>query len=81
MRLLFTNLACLLFRCSARRPDLLARSISLALALLLCADQFLWAQQPTFPRGPGFYFSIYKIAAILLVYFVWVNLCSWVDID
>ncbi|MBI3408529.1 MAG: type II/IV secretion system protein [Planctomycetes bacterium] len=81
MRLLFNRLAHLYLCRPARRPDCLAQSFLLALTLILGADQLLWAQQPSFPRGPGFYFSIYKLAAILLIYFIWVSLCSWVDSD
>jgi type II secretory ATPase GspE/PulE/Tfp pilus assembly ATPase PilB-like protein len=32
-----------------------------------------------FPRGDGFYFSIPKLLALILVYLVWVATCRWVD--
>jgi type II secretory ATPase GspE/PulE/Tfp pilus assembly ATPase PilB-like protein len=41
----------------------------------------LGAADPTFPRGPGFYFSLLKVAPLLLVYLVWVRTCWWVDHD
>ena len=33
------------------------------------------------PRGPGFYFNLGKLAAVLAVYLGWVKLCWWVDQD
>ena len=35
----------------------------------------------TFPRGAGFYFSVPKLLALLLVYICWVRTCTWVDKD
>lgn len=42
-----------------------------------------WAEaaDPSFPRGPGFYFHPVKLAALLLTYFAWIGICSWVDRD
>lgn len=34
-----------------------------------------------FPRGPGFYFSLTKIALVFAVYLAWVRTCAWVDQD
>jgi general secretion pathway protein E len=35
----------------------------------------------TFPRGGGFYFSVPKLLALLLVYLCWARTCTWVDKD
>src|SRR5437879_5189017 len=35
----------------------------------------------TFPRGPGFYFSIPKLLTLLIVYLCWVRTCWWVHHD
>jgi type II secretory ATPase GspE/PulE/Tfp pilus assembly ATPase PilB-like protein len=35
----------------------------------------------SFPRGPGFYFSLPQLLVLLLLYFIWVGTCSWVDQD
>ncbi|MBV9125078.1 MAG: hypothetical protein JO112_17115, partial [Planctomycetes bacterium] len=42
-------------------------------------DTVLWAA--SFPRGPGFYFSLPKLVVLLLGYFAWVSTCAWVDKD
>jgi type II secretory ATPase GspE/PulE/Tfp pilus assembly ATPase PilB-like protein len=34
-----------------------------------------------FPRGPGYYFSVGKLLAVLLVYLVWLRTCWWVNED
>jgi type II secretory ATPase GspE/PulE/Tfp pilus assembly ATPase PilB-like protein len=34
-----------------------------------------------FPRGDGFYFSLPKLATLLLVYVLWMATCRWVDRD
>ncbi len=36
---------------------------------------------PSFPRGPGFYFSPFKLIFILLLYGCWIKTCWWVDQD
>jgi general secretion pathway protein E len=36
---------------------------------------------PNFPRGPGFYYDPYKLAAIVAAFLGWVKLCAWVDLD
>src|SRR5262249_49626542 len=41
----------------------------------------LWAQADPLVRGPGFYFSLPKLAVVLVVYFCWVNTCTWVSRD
>jgi type II secretory ATPase GspE/PulE/Tfp pilus assembly ATPase PilB-like protein len=33
------------------------------------------------PRGPGFYFSLGKLAVIVCVYFGWISTCVWVSKD
>lgn len=54
--------------------------LGIVLVLLLSLDQAVWAQT-SFPRGTGFYFSPYKLTCFLLVYLMWVGICSWVDRD
>src|SRR5262249_23560440 len=39
------------------------------------------ADEPSFPRGTGLYFSIPKLLALVLLYFCWVRTCWWVDFD
>jgi general secretion pathway protein E len=39
------------------------------------------ATDPTFPRGPGFYFSLLKLLPLLVVYLFWVRICWWADQD
>ena len=41
----------------------------------------LWAQADALVRGPGFYFSLPKIFLLLVVYFCWINTCTWVNRD
>jgi type II secretory ATPase GspE/PulE/Tfp pilus assembly ATPase PilB-like protein len=53
----------------------------LALAVFLNAPQALYAEDATFPRGPGFYFSILKLLSFLVVYLGWVATSWWVDRD
>jgi type II secretory ATPase GspE/PulE/Tfp pilus assembly ATPase PilB-like protein len=35
----------------------------------------------TFPRGPGFYFSIPKLVSLVVVYLAWLATCAWIDRD
>lgn len=44
-----------------------------AIYALLLADNF--------PRGPGYYYSIPKLLAIVFIYLVWVKTCAWVNED
>jgi general secretion pathway protein E len=39
------------------------------------------ASEPTFPRGPGFYFNLFKLVPVVVVYLCWVRTCWWVDQD
>ena len=41
----------------------------------------LAADETTFPRGEGFYFSIAKLVTLAAVYLAWVATCRWVDQD
>jgi type II secretory ATPase GspE/PulE/Tfp pilus assembly ATPase PilB-like protein len=64
-----------------------------AVSLMLFSSEFLpsvfsvplwfvfFAADPTFPRGPGFYFDPIKIALVLFIYLIWVRTCFWVDRD
>ena len=51
-----------------------------ALAVLVMGADSLWAAD-TFPRGPGFYYSPFKIAFFLFVYLGWIKTCGWVSRD
>lgn len=53
----------------------------LALCCWLAAEQVGWAAEPSFPRGPGFYYSLFKLVVFLAGYFSWQASCSWVDRD
>jgi general secretion pathway protein E len=53
---------------------------SLALMIGLLAPAALLAA-PAFPRGLGFYYDPYKLAALVANFLVWVKLCAWVDLD
>src|SRR5579871_2388364 len=64
----------------------MSRKTHVALSFLWAAASFLLAPSlvlaaDTFPRGPGFYFSIPKLLTLLLVYFCWVRTCWWVSQD
>jgi type II secretory ATPase GspE/PulE/Tfp pilus assembly ATPase PilB-like protein len=41
----------------------------------------LAAAEATFPRGPGFYFSLPKLATFVLIYLMWLSTCNWVNHD
>jgi type II secretory ATPase GspE/PulE/Tfp pilus assembly ATPase PilB-like protein len=56
-------------------PFLLAAAVFLGLPAVAAADD------ATFPRGTGFYFSIPKMLTLLAIYVCWVATCSWVDRD
>jgi general secretion pathway protein E len=58
---------------------LLAKYACIAVTLLLAAAEP--AAAANFPRGPGFYYSPFKIVFFLAIYFGWISLCSWVSRD
>src|SRR5205085_11076185 len=76
-------------RCSESNRNRLqlrvAPSVFCLLTAVLCLLEFpglaAAAQDPTFPRGSGLYFSLLKLFPLLLVYFCWVRTCWWVDQD
>lgn len=35
----------------------------------------------SFPRGPGYYFSVWKIVGAVAVYLAWVKTADWINID
>jgi type II secretory ATPase GspE/PulE/Tfp pilus assembly ATPase PilB-like protein len=37
------------------------------------------AADASFPRGPGFYYNLFKLLAYVLVYFAWLRLTAWVQ--
>src|SRR5437763_16780272 len=49
--------------------------------LVTLSPGHLFAAGPSFPRGPGLYFSPLKLLALLAVYLCWVRTCWWVDQD
>ena len=51
-----------------------------ALIFFVAADA-LFAGPPVFPRGPGFYYSPVKLIFLVLCYFAWVKLATWLDDD
>jgi type II secretory ATPase GspE/PulE/Tfp pilus assembly ATPase PilB-like protein len=55
-------------------------TISLICLLILASDA-LAAGEAAFPRGPGLYFSPFKLIPLILLYFAWVRTCWWVDAD
>jgi general secretion pathway protein E len=53
---------------------------ALALLLMLVGPAIAQAADK-FPRGEGFYFSPFKLLAVLVVYFAWLRTCWWVNQD
>jgi general secretion pathway protein E len=43
--------------------------------------ELLFAADPSFPRGPGFYFSLFKVVPVIILYLCWVRTCWWIDQD
>jgi general secretion pathway protein E len=65
---------------SRTRHTLLRRM--LLVALVFCAGApLVWAAAPTFPRGPGLYYSPYKLVIMALSFWGWIKLASWLDED
>jgi len=60
-------------------PSAIPFLLALASPLLLAEPAL--AAGSTFPRGPGFYFSIPKILTLLVVYLSWVGTCWWISRD
>ena len=61
------------------RIPLASRLLLAGLIFLFAADALLAA--PAFPRGPGFYYSPFKLVVLVLGFFAWVKLASWLDDD
>jgi type II secretory ATPase GspE/PulE/Tfp pilus assembly ATPase PilB-like protein len=55
-------------------------SLTAGLFFLFAADG-LWAAPPSFPRGPGFYYSLFNLAVMIASFWGWVKLASWLDDD
>ncbi len=49
--------------------------------MLLLTPELVLAQSGLFPRGPGFYFSPYKLLIVAGIYLLWIKLCWWVNED
>jgi type II secretory ATPase GspE/PulE/Tfp pilus assembly ATPase PilB-like protein len=58
--------------------DMVAPSLA---SLVPQPTTLLLLAEASFPRGGGFYFSLLKLLAVLIVYFLWVRTCWWVDQD
>ena len=56
------------------------RAARWAALVILAGAAPAWAD-PSFPRGPGFYYSPYHFGIFVLAYLLWVRLTSWVDRD
>jgi type II secretory ATPase GspE/PulE/Tfp pilus assembly ATPase PilB-like protein len=54
---------------------------ALAFAVVLMDPSIAAAAEPSFPRGPGLYFSTLKLLGVLIVYLLWVRTTWWVDED
>lgn len=64
------------FRIIVPRPPQLA-----AVAVVLLLPEFAMAAEPSFPRGPGFYYNAFKVLVLIGAYLGWVATCNWVDRD
>lgn len=53
----------------------------LSLAALPALPTWALAGEGGVPRGPGLYFSIFKLLAFVAVYLCWVKTCAWADQD
>ena len=62
------------------RADWLSRFL-VCLVVSLIWPALAAAEETSFPRGPGFYFSSVKLACFVVVYLCWVATCWWVDRD
>src|SRR5262245_26879013 len=49
--------------------------------ILLATPGVAHAADPSFPRGPGLYFSMPKLFLVLLFYLAWISTCWWVNHD
>jgi type II secretory ATPase GspE/PulE/Tfp pilus assembly ATPase PilB-like protein len=49
--------------------------------MVLASPMPVIAAEPSFPRGPGLYFSLPKLLAVVIFYFIWIKTCCWVDRD
>jgi type II secretory ATPase GspE/PulE/Tfp pilus assembly ATPase PilB-like protein len=54
---------------------------SVAICAFLLHPDHVLAAGGTFPRGPGFYFSIPKLVTLFLAYILWVRVCWWIHYD
>jgi general secretion pathway protein E len=52
-----------------------------AVWILFAAASVAWAANPSFPRGPGFYYSPIKLGILIASFWGWVRLASWLDED
>ncbi len=53
----------------------------LALFGVLATADLAVAAEPSFPRGPGFYYSVFKFIVLAATYLGWVGLAGWVNAD
>jgi type II secretory ATPase GspE/PulE/Tfp pilus assembly ATPase PilB-like protein len=64
-----------------RNSNALHRRLVLAAILWLATATAVWAANTSFPRGPGFYYSPIKLGLLVLSFWGWVRLASWLDED
>jgi general secretion pathway protein E len=65
----------------SRTRNLLARRLVFAGVVFGSAVPALLAASPSFPRGPGYYYSPLKLIVVLVSFWAWVKLATWVDDD
>ena len=65
----------------SRTRNLLARRLVIAGVVFGSAVPASLAASPSFPRGPGFYYSPVKLVVVLVSFWAWVKLATWVDDD
>jgi type II secretory ATPase GspE/PulE/Tfp pilus assembly ATPase PilB-like protein len=64
-----------------RTPHLLLRRLMIAALVFLAGAAPLWAAVASFPRGPGLYYSPFKLAILIASFWGWVRLATWLDED
>jgi type II secretory ATPase GspE/PulE/Tfp pilus assembly ATPase PilB-like protein len=75
----FRQLGRILFSLAGASMGLTSAVASAATPWLL--PELLWGQEGGGWSGPGFYFSILKIVAFLIVYLLWVAIGDWINQD
>jgi type II secretory ATPase GspE/PulE/Tfp pilus assembly ATPase PilB-like protein len=56
--------------------------LSCTLIFLLVLPGTVWgAEEPSFPRGEGFYFNLLNLSVLVILYLCWVRTWAWIDDD